>query len=316
MLNVRAKENVSRLLYVYKVGISSGCVICALMSAVCSLLFYDRTPGYFVSNIQSTLLQVFIAVSILFTLTVIVTMPKATAVTSPMSKDGIPAVSIIPACAFIYYAISLLPVFLSNGSSDRVYIVLVASTSISFIYFFLRTLDVKINTSALSLLGTASILSPIIIAVISYFDYTTVMNGPDKILLEFSSVMFSLLIINEVRFIWNSAMPRAFIAISGISSIVCLTCATNRICLLISNRELISVDSVALAILFTLLSAYSLVRVWLTNAYIPEEPEMIAPADTAEVHENVNFAETIEGEVPADEPIKETDESQIPDQNN
>ena len=138
MSNVNSNENVSRLLYIYKVGISIGCAICTALCAISSLLFYDHNPGYFVSNIPTTILQVFIAVSVLFTLTVMVTMPKTVAINSPMSKDSIPAVSIIPACAFIYYAISLIPALFLSGNTQSVYILLTASTVISFIYFFMR----------------------------------------------------------------------------------------------------------------------------------------------------------------------------------
>ena len=126
-------------------------------------------------------------------------------------------------------------------------------------------LSATISKNILSALGLASVVSPILIAIKSYFDYTTVMNGPEKLFMQFATVLFSLYVINEVRFLLGNAYPRFFISIASLSSLLCISSATNKICIMIKTPKSLTNESAALAILLLALGVYSLLRLVFTK---------------------------------------------------
>ena len=260
MSDSKIKLESSKLLYIYKVGNIALSLVCAVICAAATLLFYDYVPGYFKMGATTVVLYIAIAIAIVFAISATLIPKKDFKLASPTSRESYPLISIIPACAFIYYAISLTPAAFQGSSKSSEYLLRITLAALSFAYFFISAMEISLDKSILTVLGLASIASPILIAVKSYFDYTTVMNGPEKLFMQFGTIFFALFIINEVRFILDRSYPRFYICIASLSSVFCITSATNKICILAKNPTFVTNESLSLAVLLLALGVYSALR--------------------------------------------------------
>ena len=260
MSDSKNKLNNSKLLYIYKVGNVALSLACAVICALATLFFYDYNPGYFKMGATTVILYIAIAIAIVFAISATVILKKDFKLASPTSRESHPLISIIPACAFIYYTISLTPAAFSGSSKPSTYFLQIALAIISFAYFFISAVEISIDKSILTVLGLASIASPILIAVKSYFDYTTVMNGPEKLFMQFGMIFFALFIINEVRFVLDRSYPRFYICIASLSSVFCITSAANKICILAKNPTFVTNESLSLAVILLAFGVYSALR--------------------------------------------------------
>ena len=260
MTDFKNETTDSKLLYIYKVGNIAFSALCALLCAVSTLFFYDYTPGYFKNSAITIILYIAIAIGVIFAISASFTQKKNLKLSSPVSKASFPMISLIPACAFVYYAISLTPTAFEGSSKSSSYLLQIAFAIISFAYFFICAMEISLNKNILAVLGLASIVSPILIAVNSYFDYTTVMNGPEKLFMQFATVLFTLYVINEVRFTLGKPYPRFFISVASLSSLLCVLSATNKICIIAKTPESLTNENVALALLILALGVYSILR--------------------------------------------------------
>ena len=287
MTDTSNKPTGARLLYIYKVGNIAGAAVCALLCAICTALFFDYKPGYFKSHPAVTIFYISIACAVFFSLSTKFAFKKSFKLIAPTSKVGTPILSIIPACAFIYYAISITPMALEGSSKSGTYLWQALLSLVAFAYFFVSALEITANKNLLSSLGIISVIPLILIAVNSYFDYTTVMNGPDKLFMQFATVTFALLTINEIRFILGKPYPRFYVSLASISTTVCIISATSKACILIKGSSSAASDSLALIVLFSLLGVYSALRL----VFLKEDAES---DDSIEKDSNSNDIESQE----------------------
>ena len=253
------KNSPSRLL-IYKVGNIASALICVLLCAISTLFFYDIEPGYFTSHTIPKLLYVAITISAIFALSVFCVFKKGIRLTSPLSKSATPALSIIPACAFIYFAISSATNLFGASGSNSLHLIQVVLSLAAFLFFFIHGTDAPVNNNVKAVLAILASLAPITIVLISYFDYKSLMNGPDNVLLQFAAAIFSLYIINEIRFIFNKSYPRLYIATSTLSTMLSMTCATCQIAIFAQSSKSITPYKLAIAVLFILLGIYTSAR--------------------------------------------------------
>lgn len=282
MTDLRNKLSNSRLLYIYKVGNIALSLICALICAMGTLFFYDYNPGYFKAGAVTVILYIAIAVSIIFAVSATILPKRDFKLSSPTSRASLPIISIIPACAFVYYAISLTPSAFAGSGNSKPYILQIVFAILAFLYFFISAIEISDNKNIIAISGLASLVSPILIAVNSYFDYTEVMNGPEKLFMQFATVLFALFIVNEVRFALDKSYPRFYVCIASLSSVFCTTSAANKICILSKNTHLASNESLSLAALLLCLGIYSALRL----IFVKQDTTDTDAADTNPVNES------------------------------
>ena len=264
MTDTITKKDFSKRLYIYKVGNIALTLMCGLLCAICTLFFYDEKPGYFALHPLISIFYVAIALTVLFAISTVITFNKTFKLEQPTSKGSSQIISIIPACAFILYAISLTPTAFEGSSKSKAALLQMFFALAAFLYFFIIALDISSNQNLLAILGIASLGCPILIAINSYFDYSSVMNGPDKLFMQFAVVLFSLYLINELRFILNKSYSRFYITVAILTSSVAIISFVFKICTLASNRKL-QIDNLALAGLLASIGVYTALRLILAK---------------------------------------------------
>lgn len=295
------KNSPSRLL-IYKVGNIASALICVLLCAISTLFFYDIEPGYFTSHTIPKLLYVAITISAIFALSVFCVFKKGIRLTSPLSKSATPALSIIPACAFVYFAISAATNLFGASGSHSLHLIQVILSLAAFLFFFIHGTDAQVNNNVKAVFSILASLAPITIVLISYFDYASLMNGPDNILMQFAAAMFSLYIINETRFILNRSYPRLYITVSILSTMLSLTCATCQIAIFAQSSKSITPYKLAIAVIFLLLGIYTAIRLFKISIDDTKAEE----ADTAPESDSNCIQDAAEQTI-ADSPIEADD---------
>ena len=255
----------TKFLTAYKIIIIALSVLSAGLCAVCTALFYDYSPGYFRESVLCSVFSIAIALASLFALSALATSKKTFKIKSPDSSSSPDFLFLIPACGFLFYAISIFS-RLFDTSGSYIFLVHAIFAIISFAYFLVRNLDTKIEASLKGILGLISVVCPMLIAIRSYFDYHAVMNSPEKTYLQITMVAFALYIINEARFILGDPYHRLYVALSGIILPISSCYTVNKIFIIANSKNKYNSEDIALCVLMASIAIYTLFRIiYVTN---------------------------------------------------
>lgn len=264
----------TKFLTAYKIIIIALSVLSAGLCAVCTALFYDYSPGYFRESVLCSVFSIAIVLASLFALSVLATSKKTFKIKSPDSSSSPNFLFLIPACGFLFYAISIFS-RLFDTSGSYIFLAHAIFAIISFAYFLVRNLDTKIEASLKGILGLISVVCPMLIAIRSYFDYHAVMNSPEKTYLQITMVAFALYIINEARFILGDPYHRLYVALSGIILPISSCYTVNKIFIIANSKNKANAEDIALCVLMASIAIYSLFRI----IYVTHKENILEDAD-------------------------------------
>lgn len=258
---MREDVKYAKILTVYKAIIITLSILSTGLCAICTALFYDYSPGYFRESTLCSIFSVCITVTVLFALSCFTVSKKTFRIKSPNNSSSPCFLYLIPACGFLFYAISTVPLVFKANSNSLLFIAHAFFGAITFVYFLLCNLDTRFGAGIKSIIGLVSVICPLLIAIRSYFDYNAVMNSPEKTYLQFSMVAFALYIINEARFILGDPYPRLYVALSGIIFPVSSCYTVNKVFIIANSANRPSAEDIALCILAASIAIYSLFRI-------------------------------------------------------
>lgn len=257
-MNTDKKQNKTLLLY--KLTVIALTAISAALCAICTAFYFDYSPGYFKSSVIVSLFWGVTALACVFSLSSFLLFKKSFKLKSPESTDSPELICIIPACGFLFYTISIASRIFFEVANTNIFFIQATLSLISFFHFLSLTLKARISKGLKTFLGLASIFSLILITARSYFDYHTVMNSPEKTLLQITLILFALYIINEVRFIWEECYPRLYLSLCGIIASLATVFTLHKIFIIINSNQISSSEDVAICILMATIAAYVLLR--------------------------------------------------------
>lgn len=283
----------AKFLTVYKIIIMSLSFLSIGLCAVCTALFYDYSPGYFRESALCSIFSVSMTLTSLFALTSFFASKKTFKIKSPENSNAPYFLYLIPACGFLFYSISIFPEIFKTTANRYILLAHALFSLVSFIYFLICNLNTKIDADAKSILGLISIACPMLIAIRSYFDYSMVMNSPEKIYLQITMVSFALYIINEARFILGAPYPRFYIALSGLIFPLSSCYTANKIFIIANTNKGSESEDIALCVLMASIAIYSLFRIiCISKAEEPTLESTIEETEFFDFNGNPEFENT------------------------
>ena len=258
-MNTETKHK--KFLTVYKLTAIALALISAALCAVCTTFFYDYSPGYFKDSTLCSVFSTVLAVAVVFALSSFFVKRKTFKLNAPDSTSSPGFISLIPACGFVFYAITIFSQAINTSKNKYMLMAHAIFALVALAYFLLRSLDTNISDNVISIIGLASVLCPMLIAIRSYFDYFSVMNSPEKVYLQITTVTFALYIINETRFILEEPYHRFYLALLGIILPISSCYTVNKIFIIANLKNKVKYEDIGLCVLMASIALYSFCRI-------------------------------------------------------
>ncbi len=304
-MNTHTKHE--RFLSVYKIIIIALTVVSSGLCAICTAFFFDYSPGYFKDTALRYAFLAAVAITCICSLSSFLIFKKSFKLNSPDSPSSPEFIFSIPACGFLFYTISVASHIFIGGNNSPMLFAQALFSIVSFIYFLSLSINIKASASIKTLLGLSSIIAPVLIVAKSYFDYYSVMNSPEKTLLQICLVAFALYIINEVRFLWGEAYHRLHLALSGIIFLLSTCYTLHKLLIIINSDQVANAEDIALCALMATIAAYALLRILFAAPAEDEESNNDTDSQSQESICDSTSDECLNNEISQEIPDQSTD---------
>ena len=226
----------ARALHIYgicAIAVSFACIVFRLLA---TLFFFDVDIGYYRSgSIVAIIASYLPAIAALASLVICAVSKISVIPAEPRNTKAVRICALFPALGFIgysvIYAISTVEYYGLYGELPLLYILMLAASVISAVFFALLALKKNVGDAYFAVSGIFLIIWLIISLAESYFDSFVQMNSPIKMIFQFATLSAVLLAVNELRVDLEVKKPRfhlfaatvatVFLGTSSIPSIIC-----------------------------------------------------------------------------------------------
>lgn len=196
---------------------------------------YDAAIGYYrTSAVLPDVFHVLTVVSVVIALALVLFLRGKTLKSSlptlgaPSKISALTLMIALAALALYYMYLLAAPekaVYGSvvSGASSAVWVIAFICAIPGVIYFLALALGKKKKGEAQALLGFFVIFFVLMSLAATYFDFTTAMNSPNKLLLQVSYMAVMIYMLFELRYFLGRAKPKAYGAVSLAALYLCFT---------------------------------------------------------------------------------------------
>ena len=240
-------------------------VIFALLSAVmCAFTFtydYNKTTGYFKDSTLTYLFYTTLAMCVILSIAAAITKRNNSEESSNKNRRMMGIIMLFSfAFYFVSYCLTPTPEYMTGGITKVITPVIFVAALVSISHFtIIAFFSDRTSNSTKILTGIAPVLLPTLIATASYFDMTQALNTPQKLLLQFGLITFSLYYVAELKEYTNARRVKFIIAVAGISTALSLSAGVSVIFAILSNSGS-TLTNISTAILFATMASCSASR--------------------------------------------------------
>ena len=196
-------------------------LISVTLRSLCMVFYFDADPGYFAADFMPMLSNALYFVAVAAVMICVCLIPKNSLPTELHTYMRAPLSIMLGLGLVIFTVLSFALCFASRKSNFM--IAPAALGILASLYYFCSATRNGRYPDGLSILGYLSVFWCVAGIGEIYFDRYTAMNSPVKISLLFALIGFMFIVLGEMRFRVDRAMPRYSIFLLSVGSFAALT---------------------------------------------------------------------------------------------